>query len=777
MTSIKEKSELKTLEAWMNSVFATQDRSVVQLTTYINDKLARKLKKTPVAEFDKVGRSMSLGCVRYRGVYDSEFKDVSVERFLSWHQNITEFQAKWASLNDFLLEIKSYESVLQNLAKESAIKSSEKSSNVTDVMSPASVHYKWFIYGTNTSALISNITEPDREFILNHLFIAPDSNNDVTNGQFYWKFSTGEFAMIPMDSGAVDATATKFWEQWWDDNDARVKNYVDAAIQHLTTTYIQSQSMADFEERLTFSNEQESALHSLCPLCILRCLTFGQKFITTGEDKGSKSQPTNVFVTALRKKETAGDKLTSMTQADWTPVLAKTLLSSVSKKKLITLKHFSNSPKEAIHFLGSLPVANKCTSEPTLDKCPTWKKFLEGKFPSERMGKFRLAAFVKSVLDADDYSRQYLYCCGEGQDGKSVLVDAIAKMFGENAAGGVKSDCFTANFGLQKYIGKRLLVVDDASKSSIYNFLRSAEVKRFTGGGAGSIFVDIKCKEPVEWVLAGAKLAVASNAEVTLWEEADITRMNLLTFKKNYKRFEEIDSKTLMDSLASEKIPFIQWCIDYVEYFSNMKSKSGAVNHLMTKNGIIIVSDTMFDEWYNDEPHNIWNPELTTEEYRALRKRAFEEESTLPTRFLPFVRIGQEGAEDVEEVVGDIIDLFVEPTTDKEAFLPIKDLSDLVGFVGRNINKLGDVLTGRQIQQLVDAGILKYEDHFKRVRSAEWRAFTDSIVERFKIERVRKRTGNNTCRGLKGLKLKHYAMFDRENKHNEVADNTETDVI
>ena len=182
-------------------------------------------------------------------------------------------------------------------------------------------------------------------------------------------------------------------------------------------------------------------------------------------------------------------------------------------------------------------------------------------------------------------------------------------------------------------------------------------------------------------------------------------------------------------------------------------------------------------EWYNDEPHNIWNPELTTEEYRALRKRAFEEESTLPTRFLPFVRIGQEGAEDVEEVVGDIIDLFVEPTTDKETFLSVKDLSDLVGFVGRNINKLGDVLTGKQIQQLADAGILKYEDHFKRIRSAEWRAFTNSIIEKFKTERAQKKINGSMYKGFKGIKLKYYATFDKETKHNNTNTNAATDII
>ena len=761
MQNIKEGTELSKLESWMNDVFSTLDRSTVQLTTFVNDKLIKKLKKTQLSEFDRAARSMELGCIRIKGIYDSNFEGVTVEKFLQWHQNIPEFQARWTTLNDFLNEIKSYESALQKLSEEAAVKTSQRNSDLTDVMSASISTYKWFIYGTNTSALICNITEPDREFILNHLFIAPDSSGDASNGQFYWKFKSGEFTRIPVDKGGIDANDTHFWKQWWRDNSESVKYYVDAALQHLTSTYIQTQALGNNEERLTFSNEQENALHGICPLCLLRCLTFGQKYIRTKE---GNVVPTNVFVTALRKAETAGSKLTSMTQADWTPVLSRTILSSVNEEKVKVLKHFSNTPSEAIHFLGTLPIANKCESEPALDKCPTWKMFLNGKFPSERMGKFRLAAFIKSVLDADDYSRQYLYCCGEGQDGKSVLVNAIAMMFGVNAASGVKSGCFTSNFGLQSYIGKRLLVVDDAPKSGIYNFLRSEELKRFTGGSAGSIFVDVKCKEPIEWVLAGAKLAIASNSEVSLWEEADITRMNLLTFQKNYKRFEEIDSKTLIDKLASEKVPFFQWCIDYVQFYSNMKSKSGKRNYLETQNGITIVSDQMFDEWYNDDPNNIWNPELTSEEYRSLRKRAFEEESTLPNRFLPFVKISQEGVEDVEDVMGDILDLFVEPA-DEDYFLQVKDLSNLVGFIGRNINKLSDVLSGKQVQQLTDSGILKYEDHFKRVRSAEWRAFSDTIEGKFKVNKCYKKIEGTNLKGFNGIRLRRYEGFESDSNH------------
>ena len=215
MQNIKEGTELSKLESWMNDVFSTLDRSSVQLTTFVNDKLIKKLKKTQLSEFDRAARNMELGCIRIKGIYDSNFEGVTVEKFLQWHQNIPEFQARWTTLNDFLNEIKSYESALQKLSEEAAVKTSQRNSDLTDVMSASISTYKWFIYGTNTSALICNITEPDREFILNHLFIAPDSSGDTSNGQFYWKFKSGEFTRIPVEKGGIDANDTRFWKQWW----------------------------------------------------------------------------------------------------------------------------------------------------------------------------------------------------------------------------------------------------------------------------------------------------------------------------------------------------------------------------------------------------------------------------------------------------------------------------------------------------------------------------------------------------------------------------------
>ena len=55
---------------------------------------------------------------------------------------------------------------------------------------------------------------------------------------------------------------------------------------------------------------------------------------------------------------------------------------------------------------------------------------------------------------------------------------------------------------------------------------------------------------------------------------------------------------------------------------------------------------------------------------------------------------------------------------------------------------------------LSKAGLFKYKDPFKRVRSAEWRALSDTIEEKFKVGKGQKTINGNKFRGFKGLKLK-----------------------
>lgn len=116
----ERETKLKELELWMNDIVKPVK---VKLTGAINEKLIRRLKETPITEFDKVQLSMSLGCARHIGgedIYDSDEKDVPVHLFLKWLQKYPEFKQRWADLNGFLNEIKKYRP-LNNMSMDDAI--------------------------------------------------------------------------------------------------------------------------------------------------------------------------------------------------------------------------------------------------------------------------------------------------------------------------------------------------------------------------------------------------------------------------------------------------------------------------------------------------------------------------------------------------------------------------------------------------------------------------------------------------------------------------------
>lgn len=89
-------------------------------------------------------------------------------------------------------------------------------------------------------------------------------------------------------------------------------------------------------------------------------------------------------------------------------------------------------------------------------------------------------------------------------------------------------------------------------------------------------------------------------------------------------------------------------------------------------------------------------------------------------------------------------EILVEPSDD-DSFLTVRKLSNFIK--SKKFNSEEEAI-------LYKTGLLKYEDHFKRVRSAEWRSLSDAIEKRFKVKKKCRSINGVTFRGFKGLKLK-----------------------
>lgn len=109
----------------------------------------------------------------------------------------------------------------------------------------------------------------------------------------------------------------------------------------------------------------------------------------------------------------------------------------------------------------------------------------------------------------------------------------------------------------------------------------------------------------------------------------------------------------------------------------------------------------------------------------------------------------QVAAEELQEdasgnIYVEAADILVEPSSDDD-FLTVRKLSNFIS--SHKFNSDEEAVLSK-------TGLLKYKDHFKRVRSAEWRALSDAIEERFRVKRENKKLNGITFKGFKGLKLK-----------------------
>lgn len=760
MTSIKSNSGLQALENWMNGIFATHDKTEVYLTTFVDKKVYDLLKKNPdTSKLKPTDLGKSLNCIKARGLYDAYPSDVSIRKFEAWLANIPEFQAKWNSTVAFLDEVKSFEAELVSKTHKKIVSHATEASQLSDAITTAeSSTYKWLIFNTGLNALANEITDVDKEFVYNRLAVLPDNNGSLSSGQYYWKFNDG-YSIIPMekDNRTIEIDP-EFWNKWWDENRVAVLNYTKAVIETLAIMCISEKQgeMVEYDNQIVPPNQIEELIRQRCPSSILRCLTVGQVYKNRQTEDGKVVVPTGEFIPALRLTQHL--QRTGMESVDWESLLAKNLLRGIDLKSVKQLKIFSNAPCTSQHYLGPIPIPRATDTEPTLEKCPTWDMFLNGKFPSPKMGKFRLASFILSVIDANNYNRQLLYTTGNGSDGKTTLLEAIIRMFDPKVANNsLPASAFASQFGLKDAINKRLLMIDDTKLNEMNSFINSDTVKRITGAGAtGQLQIDIKNRNPIAWHVSGCKMMIATNGYMTLSDEATISRINPLLILQNYKRSQAMDQETLENKLVSERAEFIQWCADYFHYYVNITNVNGERNRLYSGVGVQVLTDAMWEAWLNAEEDNIWSDTITDARFLQMRKDAFEFETTVPGSYRSRIYINQEGIEDTledeNETTTCIVDALFEKGTDDD-FVKASDVIGLLVYIKSELNK-NTLPFGRKLVATMKVSGLFDIDATKLSRSIKYKQFIDSIREYFNTDKVMKRIDGKPVKGYDKLKIK-----------------------
>jgi hypothetical protein len=554
----------------------------------------------------------------------------------------------WPNFSDFVSSILTTLKEWQKVKTERDVASNANDSDMYAMISQQRVEprkFVWLRFGASISSLSHRATELDKSFVLSHLY-KDSENGDAT---LYWKFKDTmiEISTKVFNGEIIIQNSGNFWLHFFKKNLDDCQRYVDELNRYLTGALnggIEENVESDDPLPVQF----ESQARTLCPSCILRGLSVGLTVISCGKAKAKVSP--NIKLAFQVGKE----RFDQFEPVELRRILCRTLLEGIYPEIIPLAKVFSNAPGEGISWLGLLPMPRKFDAPPSLEEVSSiWWKFLHKKFPSEEMGLVRLAYFVTSLFDANNYARQYLYCVGVGLDGKTSMLNALKRMVGKSLSYTIGTkDFLQGNFALSGAINRRLLVTDDASKSELHEMLISERLKGITGAGAsGVVYADRKGEEPRAWRVSGAKMVIATNFGTTLEDEATISRMNPLCFLKNYTSETKMDQDAMEDALVADKQPFLQWCFDTVEYYKNVTNVNGEKAKLITGSGVAVLTDEQWGQWKSGSL-NVFGKEVGDDsegkQTRALRREAFQSETTVAERPAPYILIQDTDDDDDE---------------------------------------------------------------------------------------------------------------------------------
>jgi hypothetical protein len=156
---------------------------------------------------------------------------------------------------------------------------------------------------------------------------------------------------------------------------------------------------------------------------------------------------------------------------------------------------------------------------------PTFGQMLERTTPDEARS---LVLFIGSLFDYKFPRSQYVYLYGDGEDGKSTLLSALAGMFNKQGVATMKSGDFGDSHSTTSLERARLLIFNDQNNNS---FMSTGHFKGVTGDD----IMTINPKgAPRRNIRLNCKVLIASNNPPSLsGGRADERRILPVKFRKN----------------------------------------------------------------------------------------------------------------------------------------------------------------------------------------------------------------------------------------------------
>ena len=781
MMKLFENTDLGKLEYYANN---TSNGAIRYLFANINAAALSKVIKSRKADKGDMKVGIFYQTKTPSGDFDTNKKALSYKDLSALYSNCQEFTEQFPSFEVFVQTL--YKLVVDNAKTKTEIKVINNNNNSianqvisegkTEGAIPQLPNYIKIPLNTNFSAICYQTTEPDKWFF--------DRMCIDESGQLYWRFKTPIAdcgcvypISIRVDKGkkVIDDDSI-FWEHFFEEESANLQQYCIDVDKYIKNFYAGITDLSNYESGLPAF---EAGLRSICPTVLIN--SFDIAFIVKTKGKNIENATVDI---GLRLK--SGD---GFDRATFQSILSSTLIRSIPMSKLNTIKIFDDTATNAVHKLPTRPILDKIpTSHPVLRdyNCPNWDTFLRGKshegytkFPSQRMGEFRLAKAVVSMCERDDFSRQILSLAGEGDDGKTVFIDALRDILGKNLVSPGKSqNDLTSSFGMQNMINKRVIVFDDIADP--YKFFNNEIVKQISGAGNSPLEIQRKFLSAWTWKPSGCKIIMSANKPYTLYDEATITRCLPLTFLKNYTMRNVIASDDLKNALVSEGKNFIRWCYAVCLYYNNVKNCKGErcplfkgandSQYSFIGKNIIVCSDEQFDAWMNGTLDLAPNDVSL---FRSQRNDAFTTESQIPHKATSFITIKQEDSEECEvnDYFNDLCDcIFIK---DENAYITAADFAlNMLDFIYmKEIESTENDISAKIYKLMRASGFSVYKDTKSLTASRLWINFKQFICDKYAVEFKSKKIDKKVVKCLVGLNMKSFNQIMELDETMDCGDN------
>lgn len=214
---------------------------------------------------------------------------------------------------------------------------------------------------------------------------------------------------------------------------------------------------------------------------------------------------------------------------------------------LNNMELLEHSPKYI--FLSRMPVKYDPEAQ-----CPVWEKFLRTTLPTKYIKT--LQEFIGYCLIPDTRFQKALLLYGKGANGKSIVVNTILSLFGEDYSSSIPLDRISRNqFATSQLIGK---LVNASSETVSYS---GAELDMFKAIVAGDAITVEQKYEPSKMVKLASRLIFASNHMIRSGDDTDgnYRRWIIIPFEKQFKG--ENADLFLQDKINKELTGVLNWAI------------------------------------------------------------------------------------------------------------------------------------------------------------------------------------------------------------------------